>query len=91
MLLIRARAVAGVPSDDTRNSASRRYEIFTVNSLSLDISPLRDLAASANAVDLAVDLRVFFIKFIEAPLRRGCGNIGGARLAVAYRCQPGSG
>jgi len=55
------------------------------------VSPLRALAASANAVDLAVDVRVFFIKFIKAPLRRGCGNIGGARLTVAYRCQPRSG
>jgi Resolvase, N terminal domain len=52
------------------------------------LMPLCDLAASTNAIDLAVDVRVFLIK---TPLRRGCGNVGGARLAVAYRCRPRSG
>jgi hypothetical protein len=60
----------------------------SLESLIVDVSLLCDLAASTNAVDLAVDVRVFFIK---TQLRRGCGNIGGARLAVAYRCQPRSG
>jgi hypothetical protein len=86
MLVIRGRAVVEVAGDDTSNSAGRRYAIF--ESLIVDISPLFDLAASTNAVDLAVDVRVFFIK---TPLRGGCGNIGGARLAVAYRCRPRSG
>jgi hypothetical protein len=56
--------------------------------LIVDIAPLHDLAASTNAVDLAVNARVFVI---EALLRQRFGNIGSARLAVADRCQPGTG
>src|SRR3984893_9809992 len=62
----------------------------SLESLIGDIPPFCDLAASTNVVDLAVDVRVFFIKTL---LRYRCGrvNIGRARLAVAYRRRPGSG
>ena len=58
----------------------------SLESLIVDISPLCDLAASTNAFDLAVDVRVFFIEtFLR--YRRGRVNIR-ARLAVAYRRRP---
>jgi hypothetical protein len=90
MLLIRARAVVDVASDGTSNSATRRDEIFIVGVLDCGYPPLCDLAASTNAFDLAVDVRVFFIKTLLR-YRRGRVNIGRARLAVAYRRRPGSG
>jgi hypothetical protein len=55
-----------------------------LESLIVDIPPLCDSTASTNAFDLAVDVRVFFIKTLLG-YRRGCGNIGRKRLAVAYR------
>jgi hypothetical protein len=48
------------------------------------VQSLRRLAASANASDLAVDVRIFLIKDMLRDCRR-CGDIGGTRLAVAYR------
>jgi hypothetical protein len=42
------------------------------------------LAASANASDYAVDVRVSLIKDLLGSRRR-CGNVGGARLVVTYR------
>jgi hypothetical protein len=48
------------------------------------VESFRRLAASANATDLAVDVRIFLIKDILRDGRR-CGDIGGTRLAVAYR------
>jgi hypothetical protein len=89
MLLVRARAVVDVASDGTSNSATRKDEIFIAGVLDCGYA-LCDLAASTNAVDLAVDVRVFFIKTLLR-YRRGRGNIGRARLAVAYRRRPGSG
>jgi hypothetical protein len=42
------------------------------------------LAASANASDYAVDVRVFLIKDLLGSRRR-CGNVGSARLVVTCR------
>jgi len=61
-----------------------------LEALIVDILPFCDLAASTNVVDLAVDIRVFFIETLLR-YRRGRVNIGRARLAVAYRRRPGSG
>jgi hypothetical protein len=42
------------------------------------------LAASANAFDYAIDVRVFLIKDLLRSRRR-CGSVGSARLVVTYR------
>ena len=73
MLSIRARAVVDVASDGTiALPEEKRPSSF--ESLIVDIPPLSDLAASTNAVDLAVDVRVFFIKTLLR-YRRGRVNI----------------
>ena len=48
------------------------------------------LAASANASDLAINVRILLIKDMLGDGGR-CRKIGSPRLAVAYRRRPGSG
>jgi hypothetical protein len=84
LLWIRSCAIAGVASDEASNNAAKMCVIFMIRFLDCGFVPSRRLAASANIPDLAVDDRVFLIEGLLRHRRRR-GNIGGTRLAVAYR------